>query len=57
MILRSGRVLERNPKTMEDVKYCISTTANDNEAGGSVHGIPVPCGVSGSVRSKYKQER
>lgn len=56
MMLKSGRVLERNPIMMEYVKYYISIMTNDNEAGGSVHGIPVPCGISGSVKSKLKQE-
>lgn len=56
MILKSGRVLENNPTTMEYVLYCISITANSDEAGGSVHGISVPSGVSGAVKSRYKQE-
>lgn len=42
MDLRPGRVLERNPKTMEYDKYCVSTTANDNEAGGASTESPYP---------------
>ena len=42
MDLRPGRVLERNPITMRYVKYCISTTADDNEAGGASTEYPYP---------------
>lgn len=42
MVLRMGRVLERNPITMEYEKYCISTMTNDNEVGGASTEYPYP---------------
>ena len=56
MIPKSGRVLERNPITMECNKHCISTLTSRYRNKGSVHGISVPCGKGRSVKSKYKQE-
>ena len=39
---KSGRVLERNPITMEYYRYCIITMTSSQRNRGSVHGISVP---------------
>ena len=56
MIPKSGRVLERNPITMECNRHCISTMTSRKRNRGSVHGISVLCRKGRSVKSKYKQE-
>lgn len=42
MILKSGRVLERNPTTMEYDRVLYQHKDQQNDIGQCVHGISVP---------------
>lgn len=51
IILKSGRVVERNPITMECDRYCISTMTSEARQGKRPR-ENVPCGSNQSVKIK-----